>query len=302
MSTTRPSATATPASADPRPPLGVSRYEKAASMLLALLLLVGISVLLLLMIWLSTQVFAGQTAVPVTLQGIGTGDGPEGEGALREGKELEPPPQNEVVQEQGLVEPEARDTLAVVADAVADKVVALDDPTLTETVTDGTGTGAKGRGMGAKGTGAGGGGRPRQWEVEFIKGHTLDTYARQLDYFRIELGVLLPGNKVVYASNLSQPKPTVRTGAADQEKRYYLTWRGGELIQADQELLARAGISNEGRIILKFIVPELESLLVGLERRQAGAKAELVRRTRFAIRPGGGGYTFVVVDQSFRNP
>src|SRR5574340_227300 len=110
MRATRPSANATPTSAELRA-LGVSRYEQAASMLLALLLLVGLAVLLLLAMWLSTQIFAAQTAVPVTLQGIGTGDGPEGEGAMREGRELQPPPQNEVVQEQGLVEPEARDTL-----------------------------------------------------------------------------------------------------------------------------------------------------------------------------------------------
>ena len=144
----------------------------------------------------------------------------------------------------------------------------------------GTGGGAgPGRGLGH---GPGKGGLPRRWELHFIKGNTLDVYARQLDFFGIELGVLLPDNKVVYAFNLAKPKPDTRIGAADKEKRYYLTWRGeaGDLQKADRELLARAGVDTEDRLILKFLPPAVEATLATLEKSLRGrrAKKESARR------------------------
>ena len=42
------------------------------------------------------------------------------------------------------------------------------------------------------------------------EGNTLDLYARQLDFFGIELGVLMPDNKIIYAFNLRKPKPDTR--------------------------------------------------------------------------------------------
>jgi len=112
--------------------------------------------------------------------------------------------------------------------------------------------------------------------------------------------VLLPGNKVVYASNLAKAKPDVRTGPADQEKRYYLTWRRGGLQAADRELLGRAGVDTQNKIILKFLPPEVEAELARQEKVHAGSDAQRVRKTVFLVLPAGDGYTFKVTDQSFR--
>jgi hypothetical protein len=182
----------------------------------------------------------------------------------------------------------------VIAEAVALKTAQLDDPAWG-------GRRGPGKGGGSGGGTGSGSGVSRRWEVRFLKGNTLDTYARQLDFFGIELGVLMPGNRVIYAFNLTKRKPDTRTAAADQEKRYYLTWRSGELQEADRELLGRAGIQNTGRIILKFLTPQIEAHLAGLEKAHAGRHAENVRRTRFEVRDdGAGGYCFVVVDQSYK--
>ena len=123
----------------------------------------------------------------------------------------------------------------------------------------------------------------RNWELHFLRGSTLENYARQLDHFNIELGVLLPGGRLAYAAGFSQPKPQSRNGPADAERRHYLTWRESESQQADRELLARAGVTSEGLVILKFLPPELEAQLADLEKQHAAGRPgadrqDLVRR------------------------
>jgi len=141
---------------------------------------------------------------------------------------------------------------------------------------------------------------PRRWEIQFAKGNTLETYARQLDFFGIELGVLMPGGKIVYAYNLSKLKADTRTGTVDAENRYYLSWRRGDLADADYALLDQAGIKAEGKVVLKFIPQAIEAALEKLDKGYAGPKAAAVEQTRFGIRSKGGGYEFYVVEQSYR--
>ncbi len=140
----------------------------------------------------------------------------------------------------------------------------------------------------------------RNWEIRFPKGQTVETYAKQLDFFGIELAVVLPEGMLLYVSRLSADKPTTRTGKAAEEKRFYLTWRGGELSLADLELLHRAGVEARNRVLLKLLPPELEKKLTELERQAAGPRAERVRKTRFDIRASDDGYEFVVVEQWFQ--
>jgi hypothetical protein len=274
--------------------LPVSAYDRVASLLLALLVLIGAMVLTLLVLWLTSQIFASQVAVPVILEEIGSGDGPLG-GSM----ELDAPTMEEIGQETDLTDPDLSDRLAAIADAVAAKTALLEDPLLSEEMNPKRGGGSKGDGRGLRvGSGTGSGtGRSRHWEVQFIKGNTLETYARQLDYFGIELGVLMPDNKVMYAKNLAKARPDRYTGPADREKRYYLTWRRGGLQAADRELLARAGISAKERLILKFLPPDVETDMVQKERAYAGRRADKVRKTLFGIRQSGDGYSFYVMQQ-----
>ena len=278
--------------------LRVSAYDRVASMLLALLLLIGTMVLALLLLWLTSQIFAGQAVVPVILEEIGSGDGPLG-GSM----ELDAPTMEEIGQETDLTDPELSDRLAAIADAVASKTALLEDPLLSEEMNPKRGGGSKGDGRGGRiGSGTGSGtGRSRHWEVQFIKGNTLESYARQLDFFRIELGVLMPDNKVIYAKDFTKTKPDRYTSPADKEQRYYLTWRRGGLQAADSELLARAGISAKGKLILKFLPPDVETDMVQRERAYAGRGADKVRKTLFGIRQDGGGYSFYVMQQEKRS-
>lgn len=271
--------------------LPVSPYERVASLVIALLILVGLAVGIMFLLWLTSRIFTSQAAVPVTLEPIGEG------GGFADATELDPNVET-VGQEIEFEEPEFQDTLATIADAVATKAALLETPTFDHQ----TGT-AKGGPLGdgrAPGFGPGKPGKPRHWEVVFLEGNTISTYARQLDYFKVELGVLMPGNRVEYVKNLSNAKPDRSSGAADAEQRYYLTWQKGGLREADLELLAKAGVDPGNRPILKFIPPELEAHLVQLERQRAGKNADKVRATYFAIREQGGGYEFYVRDQTYK--
>ena len=269
--------------------LRTSRYDRASSLLLSLLILIGLVVLVLLITWLTNQIFVSQTAVPVELADFDGGDGPVGGGHPLEA------PTPEEIQELEIEEPVLSETLNVISEVVKVKTPQLDDPALKRTGGSGLGDG---RGVGT-GHGDGHGGVVRRWEVHFLEGGTLEAYAKQLDFFGIELAVLRPDGKVVYISNLAKRKPDVRVASAEGEKRYYLTWRSGDLQQADRELLARAGVDAGNGIILKFLPPAVEAQLAALEKAYAGSKAAKLRKTRFGIQSAGQGYSFFVLEQTY---
>lgn len=269
--------------------LRVTAFDRAVSMLLALLILLGLCVVGLFVIWLTGRGQSAQTAVPVVLQ-------PIGEGGMPSGSDLEINTENPGQQEE-LEQPLLRDALASVSDIVAARLADLDNPLISDPDSV-EASGAKGAPV--RGQGTGGNGIRRRWEIFFDRGHTIETYARQLDFFGIELGILLPGNQVQYVSGFSQPRPRVRVGPADAEKRFYLTWQRGDLQQADRELLARAGIDPGNRLILKFLPPEVEAKLAALERAYASGRADQISSTRFGIRREGNGFAFYVISQQYR--
>jgi hypothetical protein len=137
----------------------------------------------------------------------------------------------------------------------------------------------------------------RNWELRFLKGNTKDKYARQLDFFGIELAVVMPDNKLIYIRKFSKPKPEIYTGPADQEKRCYLTWQRGDLSHADIDLFSRAGLSPGDRVVLKILPVDVEAKLAKLEKDYAGDDASDVSRTQFGIRAAGDGFEFYVAQQ-----
>jgi hypothetical protein len=283
----------------------VSLYERVGSSLLALLIFMGAVVLVLLMTWLSNSLSVAQTSVPVTLVEDFEGEG-GGDGRASGGTQLEDPnPSNE----PSAVETTTAEELDTTADAMAslmvERVAELDDPNLAPPRPKGdygTGGGSGGGTGPGKGLGHGPGkpGRPRRWEFRFDKEKSLSTYAKQLDYFKIELGILQPGNKVLYLSNLSDKTPKKRIGRAyPDETRYYLTWRSGELQKADIELFEKAHVDPEGHFIMKFLPQGVEQELINQEKARAGNRIKAIHKTIFAVKAEGDGYVFYIVDQFY---
>lgn len=277
----------------------VSAYERVASMLLALLILTGVVVFCLFMAWLGAKVFFPPLkSVPVRLEQVGGGIE---SGVVGESMQMDSPTPQDVAQESDLVEPEFQDTLKTVLDAVAVRQADLDNPAETEQETTNKAGGQQiGTGkIAGYGSGPGKPGIPPQlrWQIHFDAGNTLENYARQLDFFGIELGIL-NDNQVIYAKNLSKAKPDTYTGPGGAaEQRLYFSWRHGKLREADRELMQRAGVPTTNKMVLQFYPDATEQLLLRLELDYKGIDASRIRKTTYGIRPQGQGYEFYVTDQ-----
>jgi hypothetical protein len=285
--------------------LTVSAYDRVASMIIALLVLVGAAVLCLFFGWLSSGIFHFEKAVPVRMEELASGGGYEN-GVGTEGQHIEAPTESDIAAESDIMEDAPTDTLSAVVDASASSDGALDRFDMQFARGQGVRTGGRSEGTGnhpALGRGGGFGGgvaRRTDWEVRFPPGNTVETYAKQLDFFGIELGVFGSANDITYIYKLTQPKPATRTGPRTAESRKYMTWSRGDLDQADLELLRAAGIPNPtGRMIFKFLPPAIETQLTTLERQFKNRPAKDIRRTRFGVRPEGSGFAFYVMDQTY---
>jgi hypothetical protein len=292
--------------------LRVSAYDKVSSWLLSLLLITGITVGGLLFIYFTRQLIVKEVAIPVTpvsAGGGGTGGTPESAGA---GSDLAPPGAEDAPE---LLEPQLRDTLSAVASVVATNSALLADESIEASREPGPGKGqgdsrrpgfgggsggGSGGGIGSGfGKGRGGPGEPQR-EIRFEPAD-LAEYARWLDHFKIELGVLGKDNKVHYAYNLSRPTPDVRTGDPVDEQRLYMNSAYGEFAPLDRQLVEKAGIADKGPIVLQFYPAETQAILYSLEQKHAGdRKPEAIRRTVFRVTTVGQGFEFSVEEQFYR--
>ncbi len=141
--------------------------------------------------------------------------------------------------------------------------------------------------------------RHERWEIQFPPGNTIDSYSRQLDFFKVELGVIGEGGQITYLANLSAPTTTSRSDAAGKDNRLYLIWQRGALREAAEELASRAKVDPRGKVLAHFCPAELEAQLAQLEEKHAAEKGGCgIRRTIFGIQPSdAGGYRFYVIGQ-----
>lgn len=288
--------------------LRVNSYDRVSSLLIALLVICGLTVAGLLIVYLTRQLIVSQEAIPVTRVEAG-GGGTGGGGTAGIGRELDPPGFDELPE---LLEPRAEDTLRALSLATAKTQALIVDDTMDAELDPGHGAGTgdhrrpgsgggEGGGVGG-GTGAGiglGKGEPRR-EIRFEPAN-LRQYAQWLDFFHIELGVLGRDNKVYYAYNLSQDKPGVRVGDPAQDHRLYMNPTSSEFIALDRQLAVKAGVAEKGEIILQFFPPETQAILFDLERQRAGGrKLEQIRHTVYRVKAVGQRFEFSVESQSYR--
>jgi hypothetical protein len=123
-----------------------------------------------------------------------------------------------------------------------------------------------------------------EWEVKFQDNLRPIEYARELDYFGIELGAIGKNGEIQYASQLSKPKPVRRLGAVADEHRTYITWKVGTLATFDVKLLAKAGIATKDKTIAHYYPEAMTRELIALERAFADREQHEILRTRFQVR------------------
>jgi hypothetical protein len=139
----------------------------------------------------------------------------------------------------------------------------------------------------------------KQWEVKFDEDITPEEYARQLDYFSIEVAAISKNGRVDYISNLTQPKPVAHWGERAADPRLRIGWKSGTLHAADRRLLRKAGITSNDKELTHYFSPELQRQMERIELDYAHHDAREIELTRFQIRPREGDqrYEFVVIEQ-----
>jgi hypothetical protein len=272
--------------------------DKVAGWLMSFLILVGIGVLMLLMIFLSrTLTFpAGEIEVVPVENVAGRGDNAEGFA-----RDFEPPGAEEV---EEMTEPTLAESLEAVTSAVTNVAASLDS---LETNSSATSKG-KGRGdsrpPGPMGEGDDIVPRFERWELKFAA-KNIAGYSAQLDFFKIELGAMGGGVKEVEYTSGFAGAPSRRSAMGSQEKRLYFMWRKtGPLLQYDRQLLQRAGIQTNDRVLIKFIPKELEDRLAITELAFAKTKGidtvKKIAKTIFESKPTSTGFEWAVVEQRYR--
>lgn len=288
----------TPTSTSPSYQLRVSSYDRVASTIISLICLLGFAVGCLLIIVYAMQVFTRIEAVPITLEEVASTQNPN----MGLERDIEPMGAEDAPE---LSEPQLQETLDTISEAVSASEALLDDVAF-----DGDPQSSRGKGKGdSREAGTGGEGinekipRAQRWEIRFQPG-SLKQYAKQLDYFGIELGVLGGDSVVYYAFNLAKSKPDSKSQPPALEQRLYMSWRGGELAKADRQLATRAGIAKRGNLIVQFFPKKTEDLMATLEKTFADAKGREIndiRKTIFSIQEQSGGFTMEVQDQKTLN-
>ena len=265
-------------------------------MLVALLVILGFITVMMFLIWLSTRVFWVAPAVPVTLLDVGGGGSGQVAGGERDLEEPNPEEINE------MVEPPIEQTIESITAIVTTEAQQLDAIEGSSSLGSGQGEGTgDGRGKGPGGPGTEDGiPAYERWEVR-MSATNLPEYARQLDFFGVELGVAGGGNpNVEYVTKLSAPRPTTRIGNPKDEKRLRFMHRSGELRQADRQLAGNAGVKTDGRIVFQFYSDQMYRQLLTLEAQRKGDRTiSKVRRTVFGVRGTAARYEFYVIDQLY---
>jgi hypothetical protein len=139
---------------------------------------------------------------------------------------------------------------------------------------------------------------PSEWEVVFPDDTTAEEYARQLEFFKIEIAAVSADGRVEYISRLTDRKPVKHVGNRGDDPRRYLGWKSGKLHAVDRRLLGQAGISTNRKELTHYFPPDVQRVMEQLERAYGGRKPSEIRRTRFEIHPlPQDRYEFVVVEQ-----
>ncbi len=284
-----------------KPVLSVTRFERVSSSLIAIVVSLVLGVVFLFFIWLSNRPEKAQSEAELEIVEL-SGGSPDGapDETLRvdSPEDVSPDP---AVPETPSEQTEVTETIENVLELSNE--ASMQVPQQFETGAQDTGKSGRATGTGrrALGSGPGEGGFPRhqRWFVRFADRGTLDEYARQLDYFQIELGVLL-GGEIVYISNLSSGTPRVRrVNSGKGESRLYFNWQGGSRRQADLKLFEQAGVSVSGGTIFHFYPPEAEALLAKAELSYRNRPVKEIRRTYFTVKSTGSGYQFDVTKQAY---
>ncbi len=275
----------------------VSRYDRVNGWLVTMLIIVTFLVSVLFMLWLTTLRFSSRQTPPMMYSEEDPGeDKPLGEAddILEPG--VEEFPEVEV--------PQLRDALEAVV-SVSSVQAHLD-------VRDGSAEAmGRGRGLGSRdGGGKGGDGvipEHKRWKVIY-EANDINTYARQLSYFKIDLGAVSEtNNQIIRIGDPGGARRVIRTDRKTENDKgsVYFGHQQPRMQRWDERMIRdTVGRDAESSLIVQFFNEETLSQLRAVEAeylKQQGRTLLEVKNTFFKIKEVGGGYRFEVSNQTYRN-
>jgi len=273
--------------------LTVNTYDRTATLLIALLILVGAAVSGLLVVFFASRQFPSIEPIPVVPVEATSAN-------ANQGLADEPDPPG-VEDAPDLTEPQLQDTLDALTAAVSMNEVLLSDEMI-----DAEKEAGKGKGLGdSRMAGPGGDGvvervrRADRWKVRF-EPESFSDFANWLDYFKIELAILGRDNLVHYASKVTKTPITVRTGNPVEDSRLFMSPADGPMPNLAMQLARKADIARHGTLVVLFYPKEVHDLLWITENKYAdGRDVNTIRETVFTVVKERGKYTFQVIDQKY---
>lgn len=293
---TRPHAIVTPVLRD-------TLYDRVSSWVIALFVGVGLTCFCVIAIWFSNRIPQRQAAVPVEMIELAGGfeDGAPDE-TLRVDSP-EPEARDAAPSEMNSDQVEISEALEAVVELSENATQQVQQQFDTGSLNTGKSGSAKGTGRRGLGVGPGSGGMPRdqRWFVLFGDNPNLDEYARQLDFFGIELGAVLPDGRLAYLSKIAQTPPEVNyANSGEGEARLFMTWQGGNRRSADVDLFKRVNLDlQRDTLIFHFYSKATESDLAQREREYRNRPVREILRTYFSVQPAAVGYQFTVTRQTY---
>jgi hypothetical protein len=273
--------------------LTVNTYDRTASLIIALLVLVGCTVLGLAVVFFTGKFTRAIEAIPFVPTEASSPNANQGIA-----EEPDPPGAEDAPE---LTEPQLQDTLETLANAVSNKQVLLSDKMI-----DSQSMAGKGKGLGDKRMISPGGDgvvervpRWERWKIRF-EPKSAKEFASWLDFHKIEIGVLGRDNQVHYGNEFSKSTPKVRAGAPLKEVRGYTLAADGPMPRLTMDLARKADVARFGSIVLLFYPFELEKILWIMEQEYSKDRdVNTIRETVFTVERDGSAFKFSVISQKY---
>jgi hypothetical protein len=276
----------------PRYQLTVNSYDRASTIVIALLVMVGVVVLGLAVVFFSNKF--STTIEPIAFVPVEASSPNANQGLAQD---PEPPGAEDAPE---LAEPQLQDTL----DALSE--MSIDETLLSDEAIDGAEEASKGKGLGdSRQAGPGGDGvvervpRWERWKIRF-EPKSPRAFAEWLDFFKIRVGVLGRDNKVHVAYDFTKGAKVESVPPKDYKGWGQTVPTDGPMPALTKDLARKSQILQRGPIALLFYPFEVEQLLWTIEK--ASNKFDdpnKIRETVFTVVETTGGFKFQVVDQKY---
>lgn len=270
--------------------LKVNSYDRVASLLVSLLIMVGVTVAALLIIY-----FAGRLLDRTKSREVTPVPSPSSDAALGLAEDPEPPGLEDA---PDLLDPQLQDTLNTLTESVNASAALLSDEVIDNANQVGKGSGLGDRRAG--GTGGDGPGGDGPGRLIKYKPTSQAEYVACLDQLKVELAVIsLRENKIYYAWNFSKAKPDTRVGDPP-DHRFKVTNEGSVLYNLDRQLAEKAGIWRPGGLLYHFYPPESQQLVFQAEQQKAGNRTlDQIKLTVLRLQREGNEFKFTVESQEY---